>query len=372
MPAATARYIAEIQHSHHIISYVNITGPDNESARLEAISGDVKVDRSADIRRTCDVECIDSTGDLTPVDGWGILTPYGSEIRPYRGVVYDDGAEEVYPLGVFVVTEVSLTDNANGSVGISVKASDRSFVVKRDKFQTTYVIPSGTNVIQAIRDILARTYDDLSYDTISTTVATTAPQVYDQGADPWDACNTLAQSIGCEIYFDVNGWVVIAPSVDIDDLPAPEFQYIEGNNCAMTDLSRRFSNDQGYNGVIVIGESPGDELPPIRAEAWDDEPGSVTYRKGAYGEVPMFLTSQVVKTQDDATAMAVQTLRNQLGATAQLSINAYVNASYEAGAVVQVERARSHVTGLFAIDAFNVPLRGGTQGITLRQKRRVN
>src|SRR5690348_15044771 len=100
MSAGTARYIAEIQRSHRTTSRVDITGPDNATARLEATSGDVKVDRSADIRRTCDVDCVDSTGLLIPVDGWGILTPYGSEIRPYSGVIYDDGTEELYPLGV--------------------------------------------------------------------------------------------------------------------------------------------------------------------------------------------------------------------------------------------------------------------------------
>ena len=63
-------------------------------------------------------------------------------------------------------------------------------------------------------------------------------------------------------------------------------------------------------------------------------------------------------------------MRNLLGFSAQLSITAGVNPSFEAGQVVEVVRARSHVSGLYAVDAFNVPLDVGSfQNLTLRQKR---
>lgn len=368
---ATDRFLREIRSSHTVVSYVVVTSPSQESARLDAIGGDVSVDRTASIRRSCSIACIDPDDTWTPRGPESILTPFGTELRPYRGVVYADGTEEVQPLGVFRLAKADVTDKL-GAVEIKLEAYDLSRTVKRDAFTTPYVIASATNVVQAIKDILARTFPDLEYDSISASLTTTAPRVYDVGDDPWDAATELAKSIGCELYFDVVGRVVIAPPVDIDALPAPVFDYIEGPLCTMTDLSLAYSDEPGFNGVIVTGESPGDELPPVRGEAWDDEPTSATYRRGPYGEVPMFHTDQIIKTQADAEATASQLLQGLLGFTSSLSVQAMVNPALEAGDVVEVQRARSHVDDMFTADAFNIPMgKEGSQTLQLRQKRRV-
>lgn len=368
---ATDRFLAEIRTNHTMISYVVVTSPNQESARLEAVSGDVNVDRAASIRRSCSVTCIDPDGTWTPTGPESILTPYGTELRPYRGVRYADGVEEVYPLGVFRIAKADPVDTV-GSMEIRIEAYDLSRTVKRDAFTSPYVIPSGTNVVQAIKDILARTFPDLAYDAITTTLTTTAPKVYDVQDDAWEAATELAVSIGCELYFDVVGRVVIAPTADIDALPAPVFDYIEGESCTMTDLAQSYTDEPGFNGVVVTGETPGDELPAVRGEAWDDEPTSATYRLGPYGEVPQFHNDQNVKTQEAATAAAQQLLRGLLGFSSSLDIRAMVNPAFEAGEVVEVKRARSNVDGLFMVDAFNIPLSAdGDQRIQLRQKRRV-
>ncbi|MFE0101148.1 DUF5047 domain-containing protein [Streptomyces sp. NPDC059009] len=373
---ASARLLAEIRRSHTVYSYVDVISPTQERVRLPATGGEVSCDRTAAVRRTCKAVCVDPLGTLVPSDTTSLLTPYGTELRPYRGVRYapttehPEGEIDVLPLGVFRLSKVTIQDTTGGSPDIQLEAFDLSRTVARDKFTSPYVIAVGTNIVDAIKGILARTFPDLSYDSISTTRTTTAPRLYDVGDDPWDAVTELAQSLGCDIYFDVEGWVVIAPPADIDALPTPDFTYVEGERCTMIDLSRVFTDEPGYNGVVLTGESPGDELPPVRAVSWDEEPTSATYHLGPYGEVPQFITDQLIKTVDEAQATADQLLRNLLGFSSQLSISGIVNPSFEAGQVVQVVRARSHVSGLYAVDAFNVPLDvSGTQSLTLRQKR---
>lgn len=367
---ATPRLLAEIRRSHRVYSYIDVISPTQETLRLPATGGEVSVDRTAEIRRACRATCIDPTGLLVPSSADSLLTPYGTILRPYRGVQYTDGSIEVCPLGVFRLAKSAVDDSTGGSPDIKLEAYDLSRTVQRDKFVVPYVIPVGTNMIDAIKAILERTFPDLDYDAISTTRTTSAPKLYDVGDDPWKACTDLATSLGCEIYFNVDGWVVIAPPVDIDALPSPDFTYIEGQGCVMTNLSRVFTDEPGYNGVVITGESPGDELPPVRAVAWDEEPTSATYHLGPYGEVPMFITDQTIKTAEDAQSTADQLLRNLLGFSSGLSISGIVNPSYEAGHVVQVERQRSRVTGLYAVDAFNVPLRAtDLQNLTLRAKR---
>lgn len=370
MARMTDRFLEEIKRSHRFIAYVDVIGPDLETIRLPATDGDVKVDSTAEIRRTCSIKCVDPTGELTPKDHGGILTPYGTEIRPYRGVVYDDGTTEVAALGVFRLSKSSVDDSTGGSPEISLEGFDRSRTVKRDKFTQPYVIAEGTNLLEAIQDILERTFPDLEYDAITTPLTSTAPRLYDAGDDPWSAVTELASAMGCEIFFDVDGNVVVAPPTDINALPAPDFSYIEGSGCTMTDLSRVFTDEPGYNGVVLTGESPGDELPPVRAEAWDEEPSSPTYRLGPYGEVPLFVTDQLVKTEEEAEAAAEAHLNAILGFSAELDITATVHPGLDAGDVVEVRRARTGINGLYAVDAFTVPLnRSGTQGLTLRQKR---
>lgn len=376
MPRATDRFLSEIRRSHIVESYVDVISPSQEVVRLVTVDGEVTVDRTAQFRRAARIDCIDPLGTFVPDGNAGILTPFGTEVRPYRGVRYDDGTIEVQPLGVFRLSKVSITESSSqsSSVGVTIglEMFDRSRTVSRDKFTTTYVVASGTNIVEAIKTILARTFPDLEYDAISTSLVTSAPTVYNINDDPWDAVTKLATSLGCDIFFNTEGWVVIAPPVDIDALPSPDFTYIEGQQCTMTDLQSVYSDEPGFNGVVVTGESVGDELPPVRAEAWDTEPSSPTYRLGPYGEVPMCVQDSNVKTAADAQAVADSLLKGQLGFASQLTVAGVVNPSYEAGDVIQVERQKLHVTGLYTVDAFNVPLKKDAfQSLTLRQKRRV-
>lgn len=374
MSRATDRFLTEIRRSHTIVSYVDVIAPGQEVRRLQAVDGTVNVDRTAQYRRAASIACIDPTGAFLPSsDNSGILTPFGTECRPYRGVQYVDGTTEVMPLGVFRLAQVTLSEGSSAAgVQIALEMYDRSRTVSRDAFLSVYSIPAGTNIVTAIKLILDRTFSDIEYDAVSTTMTTTAPQVFDAGNDPWEACVTLATSIGCEIYFDVDGRVVIAPPTDLDAMPAPSFTYIaeRGMGNTATDMQTVFSDEPGHNGVIVVGESPGDELPPVRAEAWDDNAGSPTYRYGPYGEVPLMVTDSNVKTNAQALAMAESILKGFLGFAAQLSVTASVNPALEAGDVVQVKRDKLNVDALYVVDAFTVPLRkDGQQTLRLRSRR---
>lgn len=370
MEPTTDRFIAEISKSHTVYSYVQVTSPTQVSLILPAVGGNVEVDNTAETRRRCSVNCIDPTGELTPESQLSILTPYGTEIRPYRGVAYDDGTYETVPLGVFRIAKVNVRDSVGGSPIISIEAYDRSRTIARDKFTDVYTIAQGTDIVTAIKAIAERTFPDLQYDTVSTNVVTTATLVHEAGDDPWAAITDLALSIGCDVYFGATGWLHIAPPVEIDALPAPVYRYIEGNGCRMLDLERVFTDDPGYNGVVVTGESAGDTAAPVRAISWDEQPSSATYHKGPYGEVPLFVRDQNVKTQSDAQAMADALLQKQLGFSSQLSITGITNPALDAGDVVEVRRERTHVSGLYVVDALTIPFAAAdSQSITLRQKR---
>lgn len=372
MARQTDRFYQEIRRSHTIISWVDVIAPDQEVVRLQAIDGQVDVDRTAAVRRKLSCQCIDPLGLLTPREDGEVLTPYGTELRPYRGVVYTDGTEEVVSLGVFRLSKSSITDNNTGSPVIQLEAYDRARTIARDKFKIPYTIAAGTNAMTALKDIVKMTFADAVFDTITSAVTTTAPLLYDAGDDPWEAIYDLAKSMGCEAYFDVDGRMAVLPPHDINALPSPDFTYVEGEGSTMLDLSREFNDEGVFNGVIVTGESIGDQLPPVRGEAWDESPTSPTYRRGPYGEVPLFITDNLAKTEDQCTQIARAQLALILGASSKLAITATVNPSYECGDIVRVKRAKSKVDSLYSVEAFSVPLKAGTHAITLKEQRPTN
>jgi len=370
----TDEFYRRIRRSHNVISRVELIAPDQEAQPLRVLEGEVAVDRTAQVRRSLNCRVIDPTGKITPRETGEILTPYGTELRAYRGIEWrtDSGllVQEICSLGVFRLSKSTITYKADGTTEITLESYDRSRTIQRDKFLIPYTIEAGTNVLEAIKEIVKRTFPSVEYDTISTTLTTTAPMLLDTGSDPWEACTNLAKSIGCEIYFDVEGRLVVAPPPDLDAMPAPDFTYIEGDRCTMIDLGREFSDENAFNGVVVTGESPGDEMPPVRGEAWDDSPASPTYRLGPYGEVPMFITDNTAKTEEDCVKIAKSELALMLGRPAALNINALVNPSYEAGDVVQVKLNKAGIDGLYGLDAFNVPLSGSaTQRLAVRERR---
>lgn len=374
MQPVSAAFLTEIKKSHTISAYVDVVTSDNRTFRLDAIDGDVTIDRTADIRRSCTVSCVDPDGSLTPTSAQSILTPHGTLLKLYRGVKYTSGplagSEEVVPLGVFWLSKAEVRDQVGGSPSIALDGYDFSRNISRAKFIDPYVIAAGTNVVKAVKDIINLTFPDVAFDSFDSSLTLNSPQTFDANSDPWQACQSLAASAGCEVFFTATGGVKIAPPVDIDHLPAPVFTYAEGEDCTMLDLDVVFTDDPGYNGVVLTGESAGDDTPPVRSVVWDDQPSSPTYYLGPYGKVPTFIQDQTVTTQEQADTAAAAQLNLLLGFSSQLGVTACVNPALDANDVVQVTRARSGVNAKYAVDSVKIPMgASGTSGLSLRQKR---
>lgn len=376
MQLVSEAFKAEVVKSHVVYSYVDIVSPSGKTTRLTATGGSVQIDRTSDIRRRCSISCVDPTGTLTPKRAGALLTPYGTEIRPYRGVRYTSGvlagSFEVVPLGVFRLSQATIRDQVGGSPDISLEGFDHSRTVARARFEDVYTIATGTNLVTAVQDIIKRSLPDTQFDTTATTHTATSPIVFDADSDPWAAVLTLAQSMGMEVFFSATGRCRVAPPVDIDHLPAPQWKYNEGDHCTMLDLNVVFTDDPGYNGVIVVGEAHDSTAPAVRSVMWDKEPSSPTYYLGPYGKVPLFIKDSNITTQSQADAAAAAALNQVLGFSAQLSISAMVNPALDANDVIQVTRERSGVAGKYAVDTLTIPLAAASSGsLGLRAKRTV-
>lgn len=355
-------------------SYADLVTPTNQTIRLMVTAGSVTIDQTADTRRSCSVTVVDPTGALTPLSSTSPLAPFGSVLKLYRGVKYTTGplagSAETVPLGVFRISQATTAHTGVGIPAVQISAFDLSRTIARDAFTQPYTISSGTNCVQAIQTLINRTVPNVTYDVFTSTVTTAADATYDSTTTPWSVIQTLAQAAACEVFFTATGGVRIAPAVDVDHLPSPVFSFVTGPDCTVTELDVAFTDQPGYNGVIVIGQSAGSSTPPVRSVAWDTNPNSATYYLGPYGQVPQVVTNSNVTTQSDADAAAASALNLVLGFLSQLSVTSLVNPALDVDDVVAVQDPVSGVNSSYAIQALTIPLdSGSTMSVTLRQKR---
>lgn len=372
------RFVAAITGSHQVYQYVNVVSPTGQTVQLHVTAGAVNVDRSAQYKRSSTLTAIDPTGTLVPSDVNGILTPFGTEVMPYKGVKYPDGTTEVMPLGVFRIAKSTINEDASDNStyrGISavLELYDRSRAVARNKFTSTYAVAKGTNIVTAIKGIIGRTFPEITYDAIDTQLTLPAPQVYSAGSDPWFAALNLANLVGCDLFFNVFGNVSIVPWPDITLSTVPDWSYVEGPGCAMTDLAKIFSDDPGYNGVILTCATPAHATAPIQAQAWDMVPSSPTYRYGPYGQVPNNVSNTAITDQATANAYANALLNSYLGQAESLQLTGWANPALEVGNIVRVKRGPMKVDNFYTVDSFNVPFaHTDAQNVVVRRNRPVS
>lgn len=331
---------------------------------------------------------------LVPAPGSSsdLLSTYGNELRVWRGArvtkivrtvrtyaqaaaafptyaaaaaagTYDDLAtasrarqtvtEEV-PLGVFVISEVGV-DDSGAEVKISVEGDDRSLLVTQNRWTAPFQIAAGTNVVTAIRSILESRYDRVTLIATDTT-ATVGAAVLGQetGNDPWADARAIATAAGMDLYFNGEGNAVLEPIPAADDLTAV-VSFAEGEVSTLLSAARKMNRRTTYSGVVVTGEGTSTST-PVRAEVWDDDPASPTYRFGPFGQVPFFYSSSLVTSAAQAQAVAEGLLRKVTGLAESLEWQALVDPSIGPGDVVAVSAPAARVSKVLILDSVTVPL----------------
>lgn len=356
MYAVTSQFLTRMRGSH--IAPVTVEVWDTVSNALlkeiYPISGQVTVDNRRDIRRQCELTVVDIDGTLVPTNGFSTLSPFNRELRVHRGIRYEDGTEEMVPLGVFIITKVSVNDGQDG-VKITLEGSDRSWrIAKRKWYTNDFWIDEGTSKEDAIAQILLDRVPETQIDFIATNQTTTVLYpTLDQSSDPWKQAMEIAKSAGVDLYFDVNG-VARLRNIPDPDTSVVDIEYLEDEEAVITTLKRDLTTDDSYNGVIFTGEGTNLTIGVI-GTAWDDNPNSPTYR-ATYGEVPLFKTSATVLTTEEAEVAAVAELRKVIGAAEKIEWTQLVNPAQDVYDVVRVVRSPSKVNATLVLDAVTIPL----------------
>lgn len=362
---------AAVRASHRVVVQAAAYVDDAWVADLYPTGGSVSIDSRRAVRRTLSMSLVDEDGSLVPGPNGttGVLSPFGTEIKVWRGVQYTDGTEEIVPLGVFVLTGVTVTSSDAGTQ-ISLEGSDRSLRIQRARLTDPYQITSGTAVETVVADLLRSRWADVQV-AFPATGATVGARVLGAGADsdPWKAAVEIAEAAGFDLAFDADGVVRMRTIPDPTETD-PDETYDDGTDAVLLDVARGFDTGNTYNGVIASSEA-SDVDTPVRAEAWDEDVNSPTYRYGAFGQVPKFYTSSLIRDATQAATAAAAQLQRELGRSEAVEWSQIVNPAHDVLDVVRLTRPAVTLDAVLLIDRLDVPLDVGGQMRAVARVREV-
>jgi hypothetical protein len=355
MYPASGEFKTAILSDHIVVSKAEIWNQNSKLTTLNVDNGQVTVSVNSGVRRTCQVNLVTdrSANNLVPDNGFDTLAPFGNELRLYRGVQFTNGSIEYVPLGVFVMTDVVVSDTNDG-VNISITGEDRSLIISRAKWTEPYQMVSGT-LEASLTAMLQNRWVDVQTSFVTTNV--TVNQVVwgtESNSDPWQDSVSLAQLVGYDLYFDVLGVAVLRPfpSLDASTVVA---KYEEGQQTLITSLDRSMSSKETYNGVIYTIEG-SQVTTPIRVEVWDEDTTSPTYRYGVFGNAPTFVTTNLLATEAEAIKAATSLLDTYRGAQESINWGSIVDPTLDVNDVVYIKTAGSKTDRLVIIDELDIPM----------------
>lgn len=365
MYPVSERFLSALRRSHTSVQRCDLLRQGQMLASdIPMAGGTIIDDTEAVVRRRCSVilpaipDIMDLLPSEVPVEGG--LWPLGNELKVYSGIAFEDGTEEMVPMGVFRISRPQLMESERDAQ-ITIDGYDRSRAVDRFRFVHPYTVAQGTNYATAIKDLILSRLPWLDPDDdfrFMETNYSTPNLVFNMDDHPMEVAHNMASSIGAELFFDGDGVCVLRPEPD----PAytePVFRYEEGAEATITKVGRDLDDEQSYNGVVVTAENSELE-PPIRAEAWDTNPDSPTYydpdRPGdsVYGAVPYFMSSQYITTQQQAQDAAYANVSRVTGVIEAVNFEAVANPAHEGGDVITVVRQSMEVMGTYVLSTFEI------------------
>lgn len=365
MQPVSDRFLAAIRTNHAIASYATLLPADGSPAialPLLSAGGQVMLDRTSDVRGTCQV----SIAPITPSDGVSLypsspsspLNVYGSEVLVGRGVRFADGVSEYVQLGRFRIDELSRTLPGGA---ITITGSDRSKQVADTRFTKPRKFTSQS-VLSLVTTLVHEVWPNATIldSSSGAAAATTIPQ-HAVPVDRWPEIQRVCRLCGCEAFFDAAGDFVIQP-VASPATAASVFDVDAGETGVLVEAQNTLTREGAPNLIIVRGEDTASGQAPVQSASphgYDLGATSPTRVGGPYGTVPMFYSSGHVRTVAQANLVADAMLADHLGASKSVSFVAVPNPALEPGDGLTI-RYPDGVSELHVIDVVTHPLDAGS------------
>src|SRR5436190_17129404 len=185
MEAVSDKFIAALIGGHQTTVRVEVLPGGDETNRVDLSNyftdGSLDISRQA-VRRSGTLTFVDrdSSGLIVPTDNDSLLAPYGNQLRVWSGIAFDDGTEELVPVGTFRITKCT-----SRYPRCTVELSDRAWIVQNAKPIRPYFVAQGTPWDVAIANLLGDRYNGVPVDIPSIEFTSTTPRLtLDENTDP--------------------------------------------------------------------------------------------------------------------------------------------------------------------------------------------
>jgi hypothetical protein len=350
---------------------------------LPVIGGSVTTDDTADVPGSGTFRLLvpdELAGDVVPYTAGHPLSPIARARVQVSFAAPGDSDSDETRYGRYDIADLDIEEGGEG-LALVGQFYDLARRVKRAQFWQPWLVLKGTSYEQALRNMLIGVVDDDLINTTPTGKKNATHWVWDTQDDRLAEIQKVATSVGFRLDFNEGGVGRLGfhPYPDTDE-PVATFRdtgSVGPGTCKATKLSRKLSDEKAYNGVVSIGEATGSDKPPVRGEAWDTDPASLTYYDPAnpdassYGPVPYFMVSEYVTTTRQARDAARAQLPKVLGMTDQLSLECLPHPGLVPGDPIRVERPRLGAAGTYVVELVTMPLRAseGRMQVTCRERR---
>lgn len=275
--------------------------------------GSVESNYFADIKRRCSFT-VGELGNFFMIDFENDrVKPYYEIFSPYRN------SWLAFPLGVYLMSAGNRSAN-DKLITRSVSGNDLTQILKRKKHRTRYVVPSGSDPIVKVRELLqdAGLDSDIYDNPDQINDLTQAERSYDPGSEYIATINDLLGMINYRsLYFDNNGIAVSQPYVSPQDRIIELGYVTDDASIVGSGASIDLNTDDVPNIVQVVVSQP--DRPVLVGTATNTNPDSPFSTVNAPENVYVVSDNEDVTTVDQANAKAFRVLSelNQVYQTIQ-------------------------------------------------------
>ncbi|MCX5407519.1 DUF5047 domain-containing protein [Streptomyces sp. NBC_00335] len=325
MWAVSARWDPALRGAARPAARATVYPPQAAPFEARLLSWSVTSDRTAQVRRTCQV----TLAPETPRGLTGVTT-LGGYLQLDVGLDYLDGSQELIPQGYF---RIDADDTQRPDGGIAIQGYGRERVIIDDAFLTPRTA-SNSSALDLIESLLLESVPDAVVVRRTARDAPVARTTWEK--DRWGAIDggdaSLARSLGVEVWADGRGRYVIS---DVPTLSDPVVWTVDsGAGGVLVTAAASTSVDRVYNVVVAVGDASNGSAPIGPVIVQDLGATSPTRVGGPFGRRVRHYSSPLLGTVGQADTAARSLLANSLGLSKGMSFTAVPNAALEPGDVV--------------------------------------
>lgn len=324
-------------------------------------SGSISVDRSRPVRRNFSFSLINKNNEFTWNEGARIWLD--KRVRVLVGLKLKDGTVEYVPQGVFILTEPTTSSTPQGNV-TTISGQDKAYLYndRRGKFVNEQIIEAGVNVATAIK-LIAQTEGEtlFLFDNITETVP--YELTFSATDNRWNAMQSLAALAKCEIYYDVNGFLVLRKIEDLNQLQndAAVWSFTKGDMFYAGNV-RKLDEQNMYNDFVTIGGGSETQVVSHRLTVTETDPlwQDCPYSIERIGKITYFHNEgnadSLLSTVEECLWRNKYELLRHLGYAERISMNSAPIFILDASDIVQIEDNENGTSGRYMVEKFDIPL----------------